>query len=99
MDNHVYLLTEHSRKEQRVICFEKTLEKGRKTLHKIVESKRLDMESGGSEVYSTVDKDKNSISLFKTQDGYISQDLVKVATFRIQKVSQKPLLEEVEVLP
>ncbi len=91
MEDHIYLLIEKQRNEDRIICYKKTSERARKTLHKLVEAERHELESDGSTVYSSISEDKNSISLHKTQDGYISRGLVDASTFRIQKVTNKPL--------
>ena len=89
MDEYIYLLIEKQRKSERIISFEKTEDKARKTLHKLVKSERHNLSLDGSNVYST--EDENSVSLFKTIDGYISQGLVESSTFKIQKVSDKPV--------
>ena len=103
MENHVYLLVENTGKEEHIICFKTTEERARKTLHKLVEVERHDLESDGSTVYSSVSEDKNSISLHKTIDGYISRGLVDASTFRIQKVKNKPVelveFQENAILP
>ena len=96
MEDHIYLLIEKQRKEDRIICYKKKSERAKKTLHKLVEAERHDLESDGSTVYSSVSEDKNSISLHKTIDGYISRGLVDASTFRIQRVTNKPI-ELVEI--
>lgn len=103
MDEFIYVIVKEKNENGKIhiICFQKTKDKAKKMLQKIVDEESALLSSDGSEIFNSGKADQNQISLYKTQPGFIGQSLTLKSTFSIYKISDrpKPDIAEVEVLP
>ncbi len=101
MDEFVYILIHKRLKKEHIICFQKTKEQARRMLQKLVDEETVLLSSDGVEIYNSGKADQNSISLFKTESGFMGQGLSLKSTFSIYKISDKPQsdISEIETLP
>lgn len=101
MEEFVYVIINKKRKKENIICFQKTKDKARIMLQKLVDEETSVLSSDGSEIYNSGKADQNSISLYKTEPGFLGQGLILKSTFSIYKISDKPQsdISEVETLP
>ena len=93
MEEFVYVIINKKRKKENIICFQKTKDKARKMLQKLVDEETSVLSSDGSEIYNSGKADQNSISLFKTEPGFMGQSLILKSTFSIYKISDTPQTE------
>jgi len=102
MDEFIYVIVKNSPEEsETILCFQKTKDKAKKILQKIVDAESSLLSSDGNEIFKSGKADQNQISLYKTEPGFIGQSLTLKSTFSIYKISDKPKpdIDCVEVLP
>ena len=103
MDEFIYVIVKEKNENGKIhiICFQKTKDKAKKMLQKIVDEESALLSSDGSEIFNSGKADQNQIRLYKTQPGFIGQSVTLKSTFSIYKISDrpKPDIAEVEVLP
>lgn len=101
MSEFIYVLIHKRKQKESIVCFQKTKDKARIMLQKLVDEETSLLSSDGAEIYNSGKADQNSISLYKTEPGFIGQGLILKSTFSIYKISDKPQSEisEIETLP
>jgi len=87
VEEFLYVIVKKKGKKENIICFQKTKDKAKKMLQKIVDGESSLLSSDGSEIFSSGKADQNQVSLYKTEPGFIGQSLTLKSTFSIYKIS------------
>jgi len=88
MKEFVYILVHKKKKKETILCFQRTQEDAQIMLRKLVDDESSLLSSNGTEIYNS--GNENSISLYQTEAGFLSQALSLKITFSIYKISDKP---------